>query len=258
MFSRYQGDLLIVLDSGMELTLPNELLVVPMKMIDDSGAVYENSTVAEILIQPTLNGDAADTPVVGKQFFSSNYLFVDHDAGTFTVWSANRTTDTRLVAVGGNCNATNPQEDPVAPVSTFPTNGLSEATDSAQNDSKADEDSVSLSIGTIAGIAGGAAGALAVIAVILFVCFMRRKKRKLRAERSLLSSGGVHDDQKRYSYHEADSRQARHELHNVATSELDAPREVRELYGDDSKHKYAWNKSQAAPTVAYELAARSP
>lgn len=238
----------------MELTLPNELLIVPEKKIDDSGKVYANTSVAEIMIQPTIGNGAADTPVVGKQFFSSNYLFVDHDAGTFTVWSANRTTDTRLVAVGGNCNATDP--DPVTPVSTLPTDDLSESTNLSQKNSKTEEDSSRLSTGTIAGIAGGTAGGLAVIAVILFVCFMRRKKRNSRAE---VPPDGTYDDQKSDQYYEAEARQARHELHNAATSELAAPREVRELYGDDSKHGYyTRHKPRGSPTVAYELAARSP
>lgn len=254
--SRYQGDLIVVLDSGMELTLPNELLIVPEKMIDDSGKVYANTSVAEIMIQPTIGNGAADTPVVGKQFFSSNYLFVDHDAGTFTVWQANRTMDSRLVAVGGDCNATETQGDP-APVPS--TDDGSEATDSLPNDSKATENGVSLSTGAIAGIAGGAAGALAVIAVILFVCLKRRKQRRKRDDRGLLPPDGMYDDQKSDQYYEAEARSARHELHNAATSELAAPREVRELYGDDSKHGfYTRHKSRGSPTVAYELAARSP
>lgn len=240
----------------MELTLPNELLIVPEKMIDDSGKVYANSSVAEIMIQTQIGNGAADTPVVGKQFFSSNYLFVDHDAGTFTVWTANRTTDSRLVSVGGDCNATDTQGNPVT---DNPTDDQSEVPNSVSSGSKTSGDGTSLSTGTIAGIAGGAAGALAVIAVILFVCFKRRKRRRLSAERALLRSGGIHDEQKGHQYYEAEARQARHELHNQATSELAAPRGVGQLYGDESKQGWVAHQHRASPDVAYELAtARSP
>jgi hypothetical protein len=38
----YQGSLIVVFDDGLELTIPNELLVVPEKLIDDSGEVQAN------------------------------------------------------------------------------------------------------------------------------------------------------------------------------------------------------------------------
>jgi hypothetical protein len=110
----------VVLDNGLELTIPNELLVVPEKQIDDTGEVKINSTFVKVLIQPTLAENAGDTPLIGKQFFSSTYLFVDHDAGTFTVWQANSTTDTRLVSVGGDCEVQKTQETPQTSIAPNP------------------------------------------------------------------------------------------------------------------------------------------
>ena len=52
-FRRYQGSLGVVFDSGLELSIPNELLVVPEKMIDDSGKVQINSSAAAVLMRPT-------------------------------------------------------------------------------------------------------------------------------------------------------------------------------------------------------------
>jgi hypothetical protein len=247
----------VVFDDGLELTIPNELLVVPEKLIDDSGEVQVNSTFAEVLIQPTNGDNAGDTPRIGKQFFSSTYLFVDHDAGTFTVWQANSTSDTRLVSVGGDCDPIQTQE---TPVSSSSTRVLPEATGSLGTDSHpttldSDQDSRSLSIGVIAGISVGAAGSLAVIAAIIVACFMRRKKRNQQSEKHILSDNSAHVDHKSIPYSPVDTR---YELHNVATSELAAAQEARELDGVESKHGYAGHKLHNSPHQVYEMATRSP
>jgi hypothetical protein len=256
--SRFQGSLAVVLDNGLELTIPNELLVVPQKLIDDSGEVRTNTTYSEILIQPTLGNDAADIPVVGKQFFSSTYLFVNHDVGTFTVWQANDTQETRLISVGGDCNVTESEESPVA---GSPSGTSSAAIDPSQSASERENGSNDLSTGTIAGIAVGAAGSLVAIAIIIYMCFVRRKKRKVRNEKSLLI-----DDAGRYGHQSSPYREfeTRHELHNVATSELNAaeyPRELpsgkeaSELGCVESKRVY---KTRSSPHSVYELASSSP
>jgi hypothetical protein len=254
----YQGSLIVVFDDGLELTIPNELLVVPEKLIDDSGEVQVNSTFAEVLIQPTSEDNENDTPRIGKQFFSSTYLFVDHDAGTFTVWQANSTSDTRLVSVGGDCDTKKTQG---TTVSSSTAGVPPEATGSPQTDTHAtsttldsDQDSKSLSTGVIAGIAVGAAGSLAVIAAII-LCFMRRKKRNQQSEKHILSDNSAHVDHKSIPYSPVDTR---YELHNVATSELAAAQDARELDGVESKHGYTGHKSHSSPHQVYELATRSP
>jgi hypothetical protein len=263
----YQGSLVVVFDDGLELAIPNELLVVPERLIDDSGEVQLNSTYAEVLIQPTDGDNAGDTPRIGKQFFSSTYLFVDHDAGTFTVWQANSTSDTRLVSVGGDCDTIKTQE---APVSSSSAAALPKATDTRQTNSPQadspqttapqtasdqDEDSGSLSTGVIAGVAVGAGGSLAVIAIILVACFMRKKKRNQRAEKSLLSNDSAPVDYKSSPYSFVDTR---HELHNAATSELAAAQDARELDSVESKRGYSGYKPRNSPHQVYELATRSP
>jgi len=257
-FRRYQGSLGVVFDSGLELTIPNELLVVPEKLIDDSGKVQINSSAAQVLIQPTLGENAADTPLIGKQFFSSTYLFVNHDAGTFTVWQANSTTDTRLVPVGSDCEVIETQETPLAPVPSSSSNPLPEATGSPTTAPDTEKAGPSLAIGAIAGIAVGGAALLAAIAGIIYLCFARRKK-KAPSEKGLLVNHGPVDDHKHNPYSEAESR---HELHNVATSELAAAREARELDSVESKHGYGYGhmgyKSRNSPHSVYELATRSP
>lgn len=246
----------MVLDNGLELTIPNELLVVPQKLIDDSGKVQVNTTYSEILLQPTLGNDAADIPVVGKQFFSSTYLFVNHDAGTFTVWQANNTKETSLVSVGGNCNVTEAEE---SPSSSSSTEKPSQATDTSQSAIKTNSNGVSK--GTIVGIAVGAACALVALAVIVYVCFVRRKKRKSRTEKSLLSDESTQYGHPNGPYH---GLEARHELQNIATSELNAaeyPKELpsgkqaSELDCGQNRHGY---KIPAPTHEVYELGTRSP
>ena len=255
---RFQGSLAVVLDNGLELTIPNELLVVPQKLIDDSGQVQINTTYSEVLLRPTLGNDAADIPMVGKAFFSSTYLFVDYDAGTFTVWQANNTKETRLVSVGGDCNVTEAEDSPAA---SSPTGSSPEATETSQNGLESNEQSDGFSTGTTVGIAVGAAGSLIAIAVIVYACFVRRKKRKSRTEKSLLS-----DDAARYGRQDSPYRsfEPRHELHDVARSELNAMEQPRELASGkeaselgchESKQVY---KSRTSPHSVYELASSSP
>jgi hypothetical protein len=267
---RYQGNLIVTLDNGMELTLPNELLVVPDKSIDDSGKVQTNSTFVQVLMQPTLNSDGTETPMVGKQFFSSNYLFVDHDAGTFTIWQANGTSDSRLVSIGGDCDTTDVQEDPRPSTSNETPSGVS---DSPQTAVEKEEGRVSLSTGALVGVIVGAAGALAAIAIIIFICCVRRKKKRLQSEKGLLSETSAHDSHKNSPYFPEGSR---HELHNAATSELAAPRyareldaakdageldatkDARELDSVESKYGFVGHKSRDSRHQVYELGPRSP
>ena len=246
--------MLVVLDSGLELAIPNELLVVPEKQIDDSGKVRINSTSAEVLIQPTLGDNAADTPLIGKQFFSSTYLFVNHDAGTFTVWQANSTSDTNFVPVGSDCDVIKTQETPLVPAPSSSDTPSPEASESPATALNMDEDGPSLSTGAIVGITIGGAGVLAATATIIYLCFVRRKK-KAASEKGLLFNDGPCNDSKHVPYSEVVSR---HELHNEATSELAAAIEARELDSVESKRGYMSYKSRNTPHSVYELATRSP
>jgi hypothetical protein len=268
--SRYQGNLIVTLDNGMELTLPNELLVVPDKSIDDSGEVQTNSTLVQVLIQPTLNSDGTETPMVGKQFFSSTYLFVDHDAGTFTIWQANGTSDSRLVSVGGECDKTDAQEDPRPSTSSDTRSG---ASDSPQTAVEPEEKRGSLSTGTMVGVIVGAVGALAAIAIVVFICCVRRKRKRQQSEKDLLSEASARDAHNITPYFPEGSR---HELHNAATSELAAPRyareldaakdageldatkDARELDGGESRYGFVGHKPRGSRHQVYELGPTSP
>lgn len=246
---RFQGSLAVVLDSGMELTIPNELLVVPQKLIDDSGEVNINTTYSEVLLRPTLGNDAADIPMVGKMFFSSNYLFVDHDAGTFTVWQANNTQDTRLVSVGdNNCSATEPKESSGSGSASQPLPKTNDSSQNAQGAPETEKESVSLSTSTIVGIAVGASAVLVTVAIIACLCFTRRNKRKSLSEKGLLA-----DSSARHG-HEHGGVEIRHELHNGETSELAAVENPRELEGTKLAQELDGGyKSRTSRQTVYEM-----
>ena len=98
---RFYGDMTIVLDGGLNITITNDLLVTPDQYVEDSGAIVANSSAQEVLIQPT--SDVA-LPLLGRQFFAKAYLFVDYDSAEGTLWAASETSDTNLVSGGNKCS----------------------------------------------------------------------------------------------------------------------------------------------------------
>lgn len=243
----------MVLDDGLELPIPNELLVVPEKIVDSSGEVQRNTTFAEVLIQPQASDNAGDTPLIGKHFFSSTYLFVDHDAATFTVWQANVTADTRLTSVGGTCSNLQVQK----PADDNPGQSTPEASAPAQPSPGIDVEDSNLPTGTIVSIAIGAAGALAVIVGLAVLCLVRRKKKSAHDGEGLISSGTAWGDQKNGS--DAGSNEGSHSgTYHIPMTELAATRDVGELDPNGSKSWYAGKKPRDASSRVYELAAKTP
>ncbi|WPH01362.1 Hypothetical protein R9X50_00420400 [Acrodontium crateriforme] len=157
----FQGDLQLELQGGMQLTIPNELLIVPERYIDDSGVIQANSSAVEVLINPTAASNTGDTPLIGRQFFSSVYLYVDFDDMTFTMWQANASTDSNLVSPIKNCQITTPSASPSATLVAHP----------SQSTNK-------FSVGAIAGIAIGGTAVLIGLTVVAAVLCYRRRRRK--------------------------------------------------------------------------------
>jgi hypothetical protein len=101
--SRYQGDLTVTFDSGLSIRIPNSVLVNPDLYIDKtSGALATNNSALELLINSAQNINANDLPIIGRQFFSAAYVMLNQDSNSFTLWEANPTTNTDLVAVDEN------------------------------------------------------------------------------------------------------------------------------------------------------------
>lgn len=95
----YQGDLTITLDSSFSVRIPNSQLVQPDQKISDTGDVVSNTSVSNVNLYSLQDVMKNDFPLLGFWFFTAAYLMVNHDAGTFTMWEANPTTDTKLVAI---------------------------------------------------------------------------------------------------------------------------------------------------------------
>ncbi|RJE19215.1 hypothetical protein PHISCL_08440 [Aspergillus sclerotialis] len=162
----YTGDLTITLSSGFSVRIPNDQLVIPDLVIDESsGALQANGSTPELVINSIQLGNADDLPQLGRQLLSSAYLMVNQDAGTYTFWKASLDTDEDLVAVDETnklvdqfCSAAD--ETPTSPKPSSPP--------------KNDDDG--LSKGAIAGIVVGCVAGVAIIAAMVFFIVARKKK----------------------------------------------------------------------------------
>lgn len=171
----YQGDLTIKLQSGLSVRIPNDQLVVPDKYSDaQSGAWIVNSTDPTMVINPIQQVNADDLSQIGRQFLSAAYLLVNEETNQFTLWAANPTSDTDLVAFDANGKEADSICPPVSNTTTEtggpePTNGLGAA---------AKAPSSGISTGAIAGIAIAGVAAVAVALGIGIWLYKRKKARK--------------------------------------------------------------------------------
>ncbi|RSL65894.1 hypothetical protein CEP54_004000 [Fusarium duplospermum] len=207
----YDGDFTIKLNTGLTVTIPNNQLIVPERRINEDGEIYRNDS------QPLLRINRMESPgliSIDRFFFTAAYLATNEDAGKFTIWKANPTTEQALVALDPNnkaidskvtCTAT-----PVSTVSANPDQGdeSNENNEDEENDqSEKDKDKASetattttptatpqsdngLPIAAIAGIAAGA-GAAGLICISLLVWLILRRKRRAMGESDAMSLASV-------------------------------------------------------------------
>jgi hypothetical protein len=127
--ARFDGDITIVLDSGLRIRIPNDQYVVPFVTIDRNGTRTFNTSQREVLIA-TVDQQPA---TLGRYFLTGAYLMVDHDEATFTLWQANPSSESKLTPVGtvkasADCNATSSSEgstDPTPSSSASSTDDIS-------------------------------------------------------------------------------------------------------------------------------------
>ncbi|KAK4200412.1 aspartic peptidase domain-containing protein [Triangularia verruculosa] len=166
----FDGDVTFVLNDGLNVRVPNSQLLVPFVDVDRSGVRNVDRSKKELV----MFGVGEEPATLGRYFLTAAYLMVNHDERTFTMWQANPTTKSSLVAVqrkgsqardcegsgGGNAD---------------PTGGAPD-----QNTNDSDDSSVPLNIGMIA---GGAVGGVVVIAAILTAFFLVRRSKGRRSSR---------------------------------------------------------------------------
>ncbi|KAK5168352.1 uncharacterized protein LTR77_006922 [Saxophila tyrrhenica] len=174
----YDGGLRIDLGSGVVVDITNDMLVSVGKTIAPGGGLYLDDETSAVLIQ---NDDAFITPLIGRQFFAAAQLFVDYEAGTFTVSPVEDTTDSNLIAVGKDCAAAS---DVKPPDDSGGNNGNDQQNHEDGTDGDKHVKPKGLTGGEIAGIVVGVIAALAIVAAIAFYFFRRRRRTDTRESSS--------------------------------------------------------------------------
>ena len=226
---RYTGSLTVELNNGgFSIEIPNELLIVPPANITSDGSIFTDTSAVEVLIDPISGVNEHDTTILGRPFFSSSYLNVDFDAGTFTLWKAHPTGQTNLVALGGDCGnsavANNiTANKPASSGSSSPKN-----TQSGNLQASASK-TPQLSTGAIAGVAIGSALGAAALAAAVVLCYLRRRRHRETAGLHTGSGSLAPQSQVPTPEYQGDSRT--NELDAWAAQEMRAEQDPRELGG---------------------------
>ncbi|MCJ1402725.1 hypothetical protein MMC11_005946 [Xylographa trunciseda] len=170
----YQGDLTFTFESGLQIAVTNDQLVVPVWETNANGiAIQKNDTLRKVLINtlgwPVLNVQ----PILGQPFLTAAYLSVNYDSNQFTISNVNVTKTSNVVAIdpSGTCI-------PHPTISTSP--GSSNTTTSGPPGSSnitITTSSTSLASGAIAGIVVGTVLILAILGTGLFF-FLRSRRAK--------------------------------------------------------------------------------
>lgn len=166
----FDGDITFYLNSGLEIRVPNDQFIVPFVDIDRNGSRIIKQDTRELL----MNGLGSQPATLGRYFFTSAYLMVNHDAGTFTLWQANPTKKSHLIRVFDEETASQCSDASgvVQPSASSTSTSAPAASDGA---------SESVSKGPSGVVIGGAiAGVVVGMAIIAFgvFYFIRRKRRQ--------------------------------------------------------------------------------
>lgn len=159
--SFFDGDVTIQLTNGMQVRIPNSQFLTPNVEVLRNGSRIVDPSIRQLL----MFGVGGQPATLGRYFFTAAYLMVNHETQSFTMWQANPSTNSKLVAVSkGGCTEGGGGDNP---------NNGGDA-DSGSGDSKSESKS---SIGAIAGgVVGGVAALIA--AGVAYVFFVRRRSQK--------------------------------------------------------------------------------
>ncbi|KAF5013988.1 hypothetical protein FDECE_18 [Fusarium decemcellulare] len=188
----FKGDITVKLNTGLDITVPNDQFMVTERRINEDGEIYRNDS------QPLIRIDRMNSglPSLGRYFLTAAYLATNEDAGTFTLWKANPTSDQDLVALDTNNKAVDSQNlcttPPVTSVLAEPDEGqvseVAEDTTSPSSTPKSkDKQEPGLSGSAIAGIAAGAVLSVLTGIGIFAWWFLRRRRRRESGEADAIS-----------------------------------------------------------------------
>ncbi|KAL6920518.1 hypothetical protein FSST1_004544 [Fusarium sambucinum] len=191
---QFKGDLTFYLESGLEIRVPNNQFVFPETEIDKDGSRVYNLTRQNILI----NNVEEEAPILGRYFLTAAYLMVNQDAGTFTLWKANTTEESKPVRVfdqetGEKCSDK--------------ASGVIQPSASATGSNSGSDDQVNTetnrpSGGVIGGTVAGSVIGVSLIALGIYYVFYRHKK---QAPKDTYYYYPAHEDMQRSYIHEMDS-----------------------------------------------------
>lgn len=158
----------MTLQNGPSFRFRNDQLIVPHRTVDNqSGNLRANGSNPELLLNSLVLVNKGDTLILGRHFFSSAYLMVNHDINEYTMWVANQTIEKNVVILDEDGNE---HIDPCS--SSTPSGG-----------SGGSGGSTSISSGGIAGaVIGSVAGAAFIVVAALFFIWRRRKVTEVKAE----------------------------------------------------------------------------
>ncbi|KAI9826349.1 MAG: hypothetical protein M1832_000266 [Thelocarpon impressellum] len=164
----YKGSLTVSI-AGLEVTIPNEQLVVPEYVLNSRGqTVIASEYSRELLINPLQEVNKNDMPILGQVFLASSYLHVDEDSQTFSLWRSVANDEKRIVATGDprDCPAAKSAEEGAPSPSPVPA-------ESAPGPSP----SKALSTGAVAGaITSGIVAASLAVVLAWFLCARRWRR----------------------------------------------------------------------------------
>ncbi|KAK1830852.1 aspartic peptidase domain-containing protein [Podospora conica] len=165
--SFFDGELSFLLSNGLQVRVPNSQFLTPFVEVVRNGSRVVDRSKRELL----MNGLADQPATLGRYFFTSAYLMVDHDAKTFTMWQANPSTKSSLVAVSSKA-------DGCGEGGTGAGTGSGTGTAANPSSTGTGESAPQETPTNIGAIAGGIAGGVVVLAIIAAVLLMRRRRKR--------------------------------------------------------------------------------
>ena len=100
--NRFTGDLVITIDPGIEITIPNHELVRSFVDIDaTTGQEYISDSSKRVMGLYAEDSQTANTMIAfGRTFLTGAYLMVDADKQQFTIWKGQTSFEQKLIAHG--------------------------------------------------------------------------------------------------------------------------------------------------------------
>ena len=192
--------MIISVDPGLDITIPNHELVRSFVDINSDGEEYISNSSTRVMGLYAMDEQTADTmPAFGRTFLTGAYLMVDDDKQQFTLWQGQSSTEQKLVAHGPSlCPEPVPVSSSAAPSPTETSRGPGST----------------ISKGGIAGIFVGLVFIIAICIGIGY--FLARKSRRKQAKRD-------EDEQQNGKHNSLDSKEPEYQKPELSSDHQHQP-----------------------------------